>query len=94
MFILKIGIIVGLLKVLMISPPLNSTNLRLDDVISFIDEDVVVVSSLDIKLFEKLQNELDKKYRRDMTFVDLPFKRNVNEEGNCGIYSAILATDK
>lgn len=55
---------------------------------------VVVVSSLDVKLYERLQNEVDKKYRRDIVFVDLPFKRSNNEEGNCGIYSAILTTDK
>uniref|UniRef100_A0A915CNU8 Uncharacterized protein n=1 Tax=Ditylenchus dipsaci TaxID=166011 RepID=A0A915CNU8_9BILA len=81
-------------KVLVIPPPMNRTKLRLDDVIAFIDEEIVVVSSLEFKIFDQLQSEFQKKSRKDIILLDLPIKRNKNEEGNCGIYSAILATDK
>ncbi|KAI1728519.1 hypothetical protein DdX_00708 [Ditylenchus destructor] len=81
-------------KKIMIVPPFNQTDLRLDDLIAFIDEEIVVVSSLDYMVYDRLAAELQKKYRRDIMLLDLPVTRSKDEEGNCGIYSALLATDK
>ncbi|KAH7729845.1 hypothetical protein AAVH_02320 [Aphelenchoides avenae] len=95
-------------KVLFLSHPMNNTNLRFDDLLSFIDDDVrgvewafsstslqiLVIPALEPEARMKLEAEVYKKFRSEVMIVDLPWERSANEEGNCGIYTTLLATEK
>uniref|UniRef100_A0A914C6D6 Uncharacterized protein n=1 Tax=Acrobeloides nanus TaxID=290746 RepID=A0A914C6D6_9BILA len=81
-------------KVYKIPHPYANSSLRFDDVIAFIDEKILVTPVLIPEAREKLENTLDKRYHKKLTIIELPSERKLHEEGNCGIYSALLTTDK
>uniref|UniRef100_A0A915CBD9 Uncharacterized protein n=4 Tax=Parascaris univalens TaxID=6257 RepID=A0A915CBD9_PARUN len=81
-------------KVTVVANPLNRTNLRLDDVMSFVDDQILVIPILDKEARANLDAELYKKFRDEVMLVDLPAQLGQDQKGNCGMYTAILATDK
>ncbi|VDD98003.1 unnamed protein product [Enterobius vermicularis] len=61
---------------------------------SFVDEQILVIPTLDSEARANLDAELYKKFRDDVTLVDIPAQLGNDQKGNCGMYTAILATDK
>ncbi|EFO20283.2 hypothetical protein LOAG_08204 [Loa loa] len=81
-------------KVIIVDNPMNTTQLRLDDVMSFIDDQILVIPTLDKDMRAYLDAELFKKFRDEVMLIDLPAYLDKDKRGNCGMYTAILATDK
>uniref|UniRef100_A0A1I8AQH6 Secreted protein n=1 Tax=Steinernema glaseri TaxID=37863 RepID=A0A1I8AQH6_9BILA len=79
-------------KVVIVSNPMNGTDLRLDDVIGFVDDQIVVIPTLPKEVRAQLDADLYKKFRDEVMLVDLPVTEP--DEGNCGMYTALLTTDK
>ncbi|TMS34444.1 hypothetical protein L596_002036 [Steinernema carpocapsae] len=77
-------------KVVVVSNPMNETDLRLDDVMGFVDDQIVVTLPKEVRA--QLDADLYKKFRDEVMLVDLPVAEP--DEGNCGMYTAILTTDK
>jgi hypothetical protein len=42
----------------------------------------------------RLETELFKKFRDEVTLIDLPARLSGDKTGNCGMYTALLATDR
>lgn len=55
---------------------------------------ILVIPTLDSEARANLDAELYKKFRDDVTLVDIPAQLGNDQKGNCGMYTAILATDK
>uniref|UniRef100_A0A914PKC5 Uncharacterized protein n=1 Tax=Panagrolaimus davidi TaxID=227884 RepID=A0A914PKC5_9BILA len=81
-------------KVLIIGNPLNGTRLRFDDILGFIDEQILAISPLDPEIREELEEAIRKKFHNDLAIIDLPLGGAANDEGNCGIYTAVMSTNK
>ncbi|KAL3120725.1 hypothetical protein niasHT_008017 [Heterodera trifolii] len=96
-------------KVIVVPPPApfvgRRHRLRLDDVLCFIDDAVLVMSALTPSIANKLHMEVFKREKKEVTVVELPVDGmpkegpsasggHQSDEGNCGLYSAILATDR
>uniref|UniRef100_A0A914ZA12 Uncharacterized protein n=1 Tax=Panagrolaimus superbus TaxID=310955 RepID=A0A914ZA12_9BILA len=81
-------------NVLIIGNPLNGTRLRFDDILGFIDEQILAISPLDPEIREELEEAIRKKFRNDLAIIDLPLGGAANDEGNCGIYTAVMSTNK
>ncbi|VDK56301.1 unnamed protein product [Anisakis simplex] len=81
-------------KVTVVANPLNKTNLRLDDVMAFVDEQILVIPMMDKEARANLDAELYKKFRDEVMLVDIPAQLGQDQKGNCGLYTAILSTDK
>uniref|UniRef100_A0AAF5PY03 Uncharacterized protein n=1 Tax=Wuchereria bancrofti TaxID=6293 RepID=A0AAF5PY03_WUCBA len=81
-------------KVTIVDNPMNTTQLRLDDVMSFIDDQILVIPTLDKDMRAYLDAELFKKFHDEVMLIDLPAYLDKDRRGNCGMYTAILATDK
>ena len=77
-----------------IGNPLNGTGLRLDDILGFIDEEMLAISPLDREIRDELETAIKKKFRNDLSFIDLPLGGAANDAGNCGIYTAVMSTNK
>uniref|UniRef100_A0AC34FP51 Uncharacterized protein n=1 Tax=Panagrolaimus sp. ES5 TaxID=591445 RepID=A0AC34FP51_9BILA len=80
--------------VLIIGNPLNGTRLRFDDILGFVDEQILAISPLDPEIREELEEAIRKKFRNDLAIIDLPLGGAANDEGNCGIYTAVMSTNK
>lgn len=55
---------------------------------------ILVIPTLDKETRANLDAELYKKFRDEVMLVDLPAHLNNDRKGNCGMYTAILATEK
>uniref|UniRef100_A0A914HP85 Uncharacterized protein n=1 Tax=Globodera rostochiensis TaxID=31243 RepID=A0A914HP85_GLORO len=87
------------------TPFMGRHRLRLDDVLSFIDDGVLIMSPLNPQIANKVHMEMFKREKKGVTLVELPTVDGARErqlpsdpylsdEGNCGLYSALLATDR
>uniref|UniRef100_A0A7E4V9T2 ULP_PROTEASE domain-containing protein n=1 Tax=Panagrellus redivivus TaxID=6233 RepID=A0A7E4V9T2_PANRE len=81
-------------KVLVVENPLNGTRLRFDDVMGFIDEQILAVSPIEADVRERLETAVKKKFRSDLSLIDLPLGGAPNDAGNCGIYTSVISTNK
>ncbi|KAI6206503.1 hypothetical protein M3Y94_00919300 [Aphelenchoides besseyi] len=80
-------------KVVAISHPERHQSSRFDDLLAFIDEDILAVSALNEKERATVESELFLKFRSEVMLVDLPASGTLRE-GTCGIYTAALITNK
>lgn len=89
----------------MITNPFNGTvgpqnrPMRLDDAMAFVDQNILVIPSVDKDTRAYLDAEIYKKFRDEVIIVDLPTNHTDDyekweEAGLCGMYTALLATEK
>jgi hypothetical protein len=87
-------------QVAIVNHPLNNTKLRLDDIVAFIDDQIVVIPAMGAEARAIFDAELYKKFRDDIMLIDLPSADGHGDlsqtppVGNCGLYTALLATDR
>lgn len=53
-----------------------------------------MVPTLDKEMRAYLDAELFKKFRDEVMIIDLPARLDEDRMGNCGMYTAMLTTDK
>ncbi|KAI6238941.1 hypothetical protein M3Y99_00625400 [Aphelenchoides fujianensis] len=80
-------------KVVAISHPERHTANRFDDLVAFMDEDILAVTALSEKERATVESEVDLRLRSEVMLVDLPASGTLRE-GTCGLYTAALVTNK
>ncbi|KAE9549904.1 hypothetical protein FO519_006888 [Halicephalobus sp. NKZ332] len=55
---------------------------------------ILAVSPIDLEVREELEKILKKKFRNDLNFLDLPLGGAPDDDGNCGIYTAVVSNPK
>nr|CAD2141893.1 unnamed protein product [Meloidogyne enterolobii] len=87
-------------KVVIVPSPTSFTgrkNLRLDDVLAFADDGLLIISGLDPVTKSRTISELYKREKKDVAVLELPIgdeEKYVKDEGNCGLYTTMLGTEK
>jgi len=71
----------------------GNSSKRLDDYISFINDDTLLVGSISEEYRSILQDQLRRRFYQEITIVDLPEGyRHDDMEGNCGSYMGSVMT--
>uniref|UniRef100_A0A1I8BYQ1 Lactamase_B domain-containing protein n=1 Tax=Meloidogyne hapla TaxID=6305 RepID=A0A1I8BYQ1_MELHA len=77
-------------------------NLRLDDVLAFADDGLLIISGMDPVTKLRTISELYKREKKDVAVLELPIgdeekyanDQYLRDEGNCGLYTTMLGTER
>ncbi|KAI6183330.1 hypothetical protein M3Y97_00477800 [Aphelenchoides bicaudatus] len=81
-------------KAIVINHPSPNSTHHFNDLMTFIDDDILAVSGLNEQERLRLESELYSKVRDDIMVTDLSFANELERGGTCGLYTAALVTNK